>query len=80
MAIQIHNKKKRMPTVLTPELAEKWVKPGLKQEEIESIASFRISPELMSAYTIHKDFRSSLDPVDLFEYNDLPAIDNSAVC
>jgi putative SOS response-associated peptidase YedK len=73
---QVHNKKKRMPVVLTDELAEKWLKPGLDQEAVAAIAGFKMDPGRMSAITLHKDFRTAADPIDRFEYYELPEIHN----
>ena len=59
---QIHNTKKRMPTVLTEALAWDWLMEDLDEDEISNIASFRFPTQQMEAYSIAKDFRSSTEP------------------
>ncbi|MDB5191863.1 MAG: response-associated peptidase [Segetibacter sp.] len=54
---QIHNSKKRMPTILTPELAGEWISDGLTEERINEIATFQYPAEDMEAWPIHKDFK-----------------------
>lgn len=34
---KIHNTKKRMPLIFTPEQAKKWLQPGLNREELEQL-------------------------------------------
>ncbi len=53
---QIHNSKKRMPTILTPELAGEWISDGLSEERITQIATFKYPAELMEAWPIQKRF------------------------
>ena len=68
---KIHNTKKRMPTILTDELAYEWIFGNLSEERISEIARFQISPDQMEAWTIRKDFRECLDPTEHFEYAEL---------
>ena len=72
---QVHNKKRRMPLILTEELAWEWMQDGLTRERIGEIVHFGFPSERMKAYTIHRDFRMSEDPTDPFEYPELPPID-----
>ena len=37
----IHNSKRRMPTILTEELAYEWIQPGLSENRITEIATFQ---------------------------------------
>lgn len=59
---RIHNSKKRMPTILTKELAEEWISDGLSQQRIVEIASYQYPAEKMDAYSIRKDFQEIIDP------------------
>lgn len=68
---KIHNSKKRMPTILTDELAYEWVFGDLDEKRISEIAQFQIDPELMEAWTVRKDFRECAEPRERFEYADL---------
>ena len=54
---KIHNSKQRMPTILTKELAEEWIRDGLSQERITEIARYQYPAEQMNAYTVPKDFQ-----------------------
>lgn len=35
----VHNKKKRMPTILTDEAAKEWMKPNLDEKQIQELAT-----------------------------------------
>ena len=71
---QIHNSKKRMPTILNDNLAEEWLSEGLTESRITEIAGYQFPSEKMQAHTIAKDFREALNPQDKFDYEDLPAL------
>ncbi len=74
MMQQIHNTKKRMPTILSNELAEEWIGP-LTPERIQSIAAYQYPSEKMMAYPIVKDFnRGTENPKEAFNYEELPSI------
>ncbi|MEO6838729.1 MAG: SOS response-associated peptidase family protein, partial [Ginsengibacter sp.] len=68
---QIHNSKKRMPVILSQELAGEWITDGLTEERITELATNQYPAEEMEAYTIQKDFRSALDPGEAFQYEEL---------
>lgn len=68
---QIHNSKKRMPTILTEELAWEWLFGDLSEERITEIAKFQIPAEEMEAYTIAKNFREADDPTIKMDYLEL---------
>jgi putative SOS response-associated peptidase YedK len=70
---QIHNKKKRVPTILTKELAKEWIQKDLSEEGITEIASYQIPLEQMQACTIRKNFKANIDPREVHLYEDLPA-------
>lgn len=67
---QIHNTKKRMPTILPKHLAEEWIS-DISEERIKQIASYQYDSESMYAHTIAKDFRATLD-ITQVEYEELP--------
>jgi putative SOS response-associated peptidase YedK len=73
---QVHNSKKRMPTILTEELAYEWMFGKLSEERILELASTQYPWQEMYAYTIAKDFRTALDPTAPFTYpeGDCPPI------
>ena len=72
---QIHNSKKRMPTMLTDDLAWEWMFGKLDEKRISEIANWQIPWQDLSYYTLAKDFLSSLDPLKEFVYPDLPPLD-----
>jgi putative SOS response-associated peptidase YedK len=72
---QVHNTKKRMPTILPEELAYEWIMDDLNEERIKEIASYQLPSEALAAHPIAKDFKIALDPTAEFEYEDLPALD-----
>jgi putative SOS response-associated peptidase YedK len=71
---QVHNSKKRMPTILNEDLAWEWLLGNPSEERITQIALTQYPSEKMSAYTIAKDFTHALDPTAPFEYKDLPPL------
>ena len=71
---KVHNRKKRMPVILTEELAYEWIMNDLSEERIAEIAAFQFPPEKMFAHPIAKDFKITEDPCAEFEYESLPAI------
>lgn len=71
---QIHNSKKRMPTILTEDLAWEWMFGDLDEKRITQIGQFQIPASEMESCTLAKDFRQALDPMETFKYNDLPEL------
>ena len=71
---QIHNKKKRMPTILNEAQAAEWISPNVSESKIMELASCSIDESIMSAYTLDKGFRTGSNPMEAFEYHDLPAL------
>jgi putative SOS response-associated peptidase YedK len=74
---QVHNTKKRMPTILNDDLAYEWMFGDLSEERITELATTQFPTELMTACTIAKDFRESVEPTMAFEYEDLAALELS---
>jgi putative SOS response-associated peptidase YedK len=73
---QIHNKKKRMPTILTEAQAVDWLAPNLSENKIMELATSSIDANQLSAYTIHKNFRTDTNPLQSFEYEELPQLNS----
>ncbi len=71
---QVHNVKKRMPTILPKHLAEEWISDGLSENRIKEIASYQYPSNEMKAYTIQKKFRTSENPTEKYIYQELPEI------
>lgn len=69
---QIHNTKRRMPTILTEDLASQWLNAPLSEAEIQSIASYQIDPAAMWFHPVSKAFKGMHHPEVAFLYPDLP--------
>lgn len=75
VASEIHNSKKRQPTLLTDGLAWEWMFGKRTEERILEIANFKIPWQEMRYYTLAKDFLNSHDPLKPHHYPDLPPLD-----
>jgi len=71
---QIHNKKKRMPTILSEMQAAEWISPNLSESKIMELAANSFGANQLSAYTINKNFRTIDDPINPYLYDELPMI------
>jgi putative SOS response-associated peptidase YedK len=71
---QIHNKKKRMPTILTETQAAEWLAPNLSEHKIMELATSAIDTNQLSAYTLDKGFRTASNPMEAFAYPELPGL------
>jgi putative SOS response-associated peptidase YedK len=72
---EIHNTKKRMPTILTEDVAYEWIMEDISEERIKEITAFQLPSEFMDAHSIAKDFKMAEDPTEEFIYEDLPVLD-----
>jgi putative SOS response-associated peptidase YedK len=76
---KIHNKKKRMPVILTKKNEMKWLDDGFNKEELQQLL-VPISDESMEAYTISKrltrrtEKRNVKEVIEPYEYPELPKI------
>lgn len=71
----VHNSKKRMPTILPEELAWRWIMDDLTENEIREISAYQLPSENFHAYNITKDFKTALNPLAPFEYEELPPLE-----
>jgi putative SOS response-associated peptidase YedK len=67
---QVHNSKKRMPTILNEDLAYEWLFGDLDQKRILELASTQYPANEMFAYPIAKDFIGSMNPQEPFHYDE----------
>jgi putative SOS response-associated peptidase YedK len=72
---QVHNSKKRMPTILDEDLAYEWLLGHPDEKRITEIALTQCPFSSMQAIPIAKDFIGSGQPSKPFLYEDLPALD-----
>jgi putative SOS response-associated peptidase YedK len=72
---QIHNSKKRMPTILNEDQAWEWMFGDLDEKNISEIGATQFPSEEMQAWSIKKDFLSSLCPADPVVYPELPPLE-----
>lgn len=70
----VHNAKKRMPAILTEELAYEWMFGKLNDKRIIEIATTQYNYEEMYAYSLDKDFLNSVDPTKRVNHPVLPPI------
>lgn len=71
---QIHNSKRRMPSILSDELAWEWLMTNPSKERLTEIALTQIPSNQMEFCTIEKGYQASGESVP-FKYEDLPEID-----
>jgi putative SOS response-associated peptidase YedK len=71
---KVHNKKKRMPTILPEELAFEWIQGDLSEQRIKELAAYQLSSDEMIAWSIDKNFRTSPEPEKEYVYENLPAL------
>jgi putative SOS response-associated peptidase YedK len=75
---QIHNSKKRMPSILTEDLAWEWLMEKPSEERLSQIARTQIPSRLLEFCTVDRNYRTTLEATPL-EYPELTAIDTSFV-
>jgi len=68
---EIHNIKKRMPTILNDELAGQWLQKSLKENYIKAIAAYQKTSDEMEAYSIASNFKNMEDPLKKVDYSNL---------
>lgn len=71
---QVHNVKKRQPTILPADLAERWTDKDLKDEEIIRIASSQFDNSLLKVHTVNQQFWTDEDPTMEVHYDNVPEI------
>ena len=68
---EIHNTKKRQPTILDNNMALQWLDASLSDHHIEEISRFSIEPGKLRAHLVGKDFRRSANPTEGYLYPEL---------
>ena len=68
---QIHNTQKRMPTILTDDLAFDWLFDDLTDKKIQEIAGYQYPADKMIAHPISREFMTIENPEAYFEYDEL---------
>lgn len=66
----IHNEKKRMPTVLSWQQAERWLFEDLTEKEITELATSVYPSDQMHAFSIKKDYLTSENPLEPCTYDE----------
>jgi len=74
LSANVHNAKKRMPTILKEDLAYEWLFGKLSKDDIMDMAKIQYPTDEMDAWTVAKNFLSALNPRDKFEYPGLPPL------
>ncbi|WP_345952937.1 SOS response-associated peptidase family protein [Mucilaginibacter sp. PAMB04168] len=75
---QIHNSKKRMPSILTEDLAWEWLMEKPSEERLLQITRTQIPSRLLDFCTVDRNYRTALEATPL-EYPELSAIDTRYV-
>jgi len=75
---QIHNSKKRMPSILTEDLAWEWLMEKPSEERLSQIARTQIPSGLLEFCTVDRNYRTTLEATPL-DYPELAAIDTSFI-
>jgi hypothetical protein len=63
-----------MPTILNATQAVEWLAPNLSENKIMELATSSIDANQLSAYTLDKSFRTASNPMDAFDYPELPGL------
>lgn len=71
---QVHNSRKRMPAILSEDLAYEWLFGNLSETRINEIGRSQFPATEMEVCTVAKDFRDSPEPDKEFEYKELPEV------
>lgn len=71
---QIHNLKKRQPTILPAAVAERWLSPNLSDKEITAIASYQFDNSKLNVHTAKQKFWESAVPEEEVHYDNVPEI------
>jgi putative SOS response-associated peptidase YedK len=75
---QIHNSKKRMPSILTDDLAWEWLMEKPSEERLSQIARTQIPSRLLEFCTIDRNYRTTLEATPL-NYPELTPINTSFI-
>lgn len=70
---QVHNSARRMPVILTKELAEEWVQKDLPEKRIKEIATYQFPADKMVAWPVSRFVRTELaaDPIAKVSYENV---------
>ena len=71
---QIHNSKRRMPTILTEDYAWEWLMEKPDEDRLSEIVRTQIPSRLLEFCTVNRDYRTTVEATPL-EYPELPPID-----
>lgn len=71
---QVHNLKKRQPTILPTELAERWTDKDLTDKEIIELASHQFDNSKLQVYTVKQKFWLYENPDEEVHYDVVPEI------
>ncbi len=74
LSANVHNIKKRMPTILDEDLAYEWMFGKLSKDDMMDIAKTQYPSAKMDAWTVSKRFLNEIDPRAKFEYRGLPPL------
>jgi len=59
---QVHNAKRRMPTILPESLAYEWLFGKLSKDDMMDLAKYQLDSAEMDCWPVDKKFLSAVDP------------------
>lgn len=74
MMTEIHNTKKRMPTIFSEDEAYAWCFGELTQDDISALGTTTYDRKFMDAYTVDKDFLHQPEPNKFVEQQEVPPL------
>ncbi len=75
VAREIHNSKKRQPTILPEQEAWEWLFGERTEANIKALANYQLPYEQMGYYPLAKNFLSAYEPLKKHYYPELPPLD-----
>jgi putative SOS response-associated peptidase YedK len=74
LTADVHNMKKRMPTILNKDLAYEWMFGKLSKDDIMDIAKIQYPANEMDAWPVAKGFQTAFNSREKFDYAGLPPL------
>jgi len=74
MMSQVHNAKRRMPTILPESLAYEWLFGKLSKDDMMDLAKYQLHSEEMDCWPVDKKFLTAVDPRARANYDFLPPL------
>ncbi|WP_295232431.1 hypothetical protein [Sediminibacterium sp.] len=73
---KIHNSKLRMPFILNEDMGWEWMFEKPDEDRITEIVTSHFPSDLMTAYTIEKNFKTTVNPKEAFLWNEYHEVES----